>query len=74
MTPLYTINYVLHNGNRQTAQGLLYNHSNKYNSSFYLLSIQQTLIITTVELSTHFYMIMFTNYIKDISTGLVFRY
>ena len=27
MTPLYTINYVLHNEYRQTAQGLLYNHS-----------------------------------------------
>ena len=38
MTPLYTTNYLLHNGNRQTAQGLLYNHSNKY--MFIVLTVQ----------------------------------
>ena len=68
MTPLYTINYVLHNGNRQTAQGLLYNHSNNYKF------IVKLITKTTVELSTHFYMTMFINWINDISTGLVFRY
>ena len=30
-------------------------------SLFYLCSVQQIIIKTTVELSTHFYMIMFTN-------------
>ena len=42
-------------------------------SSFYLFSIQSIIIIiTTLKLSTHFYMTMFTNWINDISTGLVF--
>ena len=42
MTPLYTINYVLHNENRQTAPGLLYNQVvTTTTSSFYLISIQE---------------------------------
>ena len=68
MTPLYTINYVLHNGYRQTAQTLLYNHSKKYKFSFYMLFIQEIIIKTTAELSTHFYTSIFIN---DISNGLV---
>ena len=38
------------------------------NSSFYLLFIQEIIIKTTAELSTHFYATIFIN---DISTGLV---
>ena len=37
-------------------------------SSFYMLFIQEIIIKTTAELSTHFYTTIFIN---DISTGLV---
>ena len=57
MTPLYLTMYYTMEIDKQLKAYYVKNTI----SLFYLCSVQQIIIKTTVELSTHFYMIMFTN-------------